>query len=107
MTDSGNWMKKNLKWYGHAAHLIVGHDCRFHLATVVGKYLISTVGEYWPGRDSREIHAKVHDPKWAAENIVLKGDYFDFAYMKRFGFQEIGLNRKYETMVFKTGKPCE
>ena len=45
-------------WMGHAGHFICGHDCRFHMATRVGKYLVSTVGELWPSRAVREIHAK-------------------------------------------------
>ena len=94
------------KWFGHVAHFICGKSCQFHLATQVGKYLISTVGEYWPERAVREIHAKVYDPKWLSENIALKGDYFDAAYMQRFGYEDIGCDRKYETMVFKAGKPC-
>lgn len=94
------------QWFGHAAHFICGRWCRFHLATQVGRYLVSTVGEYWPGRSSREIHAKVHDPAWLAENVHRKGDDFDAAYMKRFGYEEIGYERTYETMVFKAGKPC-
>jgi hypothetical protein len=40
------------------------------------------------------------------ENQHLKGDYFDAAYMKRFGFDEVGCDRKYETMVFRAGDPC-
>lgn len=94
------------KWFGHAAHLIVGHDCRFHMTTVVGKYLVSTVGEYWPPRSVREIHAKYNDPAWLDANQHLKGDYFDAAYMQRFGFETIGCDRKYETMVFLAGNPC-
>ncbi len=96
----------NWKWFGHAGHLVVGDKCRFHLTTKVGRYLVSTVGEYWPERSSREIHAKVYDPKWLAENQHLKGDEFDHAYMKKFGFETIGYDRKYETMVFKAGKAC-
>jgi len=96
-----------LKWYGHAGHFICGHMCRFHLCTKVGKYLVSTVGEMWPSRSSREIHASVYDRKWLEENIHLKGDYFDDAYMKKFGYQEIGSDRKYETMVFRSGKKCD
>ena len=88
----------------HAAHLIVGNDCRFFLATYVGKYIVSTVGEYWPDKVVREIHAKVHDPKWLSENEHLKGDNFDSAYFKKFGYEEIGLGRIYETMVFKAEK---
>lgn len=34
-------------WYGHAGHLCVASSCRFHLCTKVGKYLISTVGDYY------------------------------------------------------------
>lgn len=90
------------KWFGHAGHLCVGRWCRFHLCTDVGKYLVSTVGEYWPLRPVREIH----DPKWLAENKHLMGDAFDAAYMEKFGFEEVGCDRKYETYVFKktTGK---
>jgi hypothetical protein len=94
------------KWFGHAAHFICGDKCRFHMATHVGRYLVSTIGELWPERRVREINAEVHDPKWLGENIHLKGDYFDFAYMKRFGFEKVGCDRKYETFVFKAGKPC-
>lgn len=74
------------------------------MATKVGRYMISTVGEYWPERAVREIHASIHDPKWHAENNYRKGDDYDYAYKKRFGFEEIGYLRKYETMVFKAKK---
>lgn len=97
---------KNWKWFGNAGHLIVSDNCRFHLCTKVGKYLISTVGQYWPVRPVRQILAQSYDPKWLSKNIHLKGDYFDIAYMERFGFQEIGYNRTYETMVFRAGKVC-
>ena len=97
----------NWKWFGHAGHLIVGSHCRFHLCTQIGDYLISTVGEYWPERAVREIHASIHDPAWLVENGKLRGDTFDAAYMNRFGYEEIGYQRKYETMVFKvSGKIC-
>jgi hypothetical protein len=97
------------KWFGHAAHLIVGSDCRFHMATLIGKYMISTVGEYWPDRQVREIHAKVHDPEWLSENQHRRGDDFDSAYMQRFGYETIGCDRKYETMVFNVhpGEECK
>lgn len=91
-------------WMPHAGHLIIGDSCRFHLTTYVGKYVVSTVGEWWPYRGSREIHAEVYDPQWLLENKFRKGDDFDCAYMKKFGFEEIGANRKYETMVFKAKK---
>jgi hypothetical protein len=98
--------RQDWKWFGHAGHLIVSSSCRFHLCTQVGAYLVSTVGEYWPDRQVREIHAKVFDPKWHEANNYRKGDDYDSEYMKRFGFDDIGCERKYETMVFKAGKPC-
>ena len=94
------------KWFGNVGHFICGDYCRFHLTTKVGKYLISTVGQLWPERSSREINANILDNKWLSENVHLKGDNFDHAYMKRFGYEEIGYDRTFETMVFKTGKAC-
>lgn len=95
------------RWFGHAAHFICGRWCRFHLATQVGDYLVSTVGEYWPERGTREIHADVHDPFWFETNRHRKGDDFDAAYFERFGFEELGYGRTYETMVFRAGEPCK
>lgn len=98
-------MKKDKwKWFPHAGHLIICNDCRFHLNTYVGKYIVSTVGEYWPDRVVREIHAKVYNPNWLEENKHKKGDEFNHVYMKEFGYEDIGAGRKYETMVFKAIK---
>lgn len=94
--------EKHWQWFGCAAHLIVGAQCRFHMATKIGDYLVSTVGEYWPERTSREIHARHHNPQWLRDNQHRKGDDFDHAYMLKFGYETIGCYRKYETMVFKT-----
>ena len=42
------------RWYGLAGHLIVSARCRFHLCTVVGKYIVSTVGAYYQkGEDKK------------------------------------------------------
>lgn len=95
------------EWFGAPGHFICSEDCRFHLCTKVGCYLVSTVGEMWPDRTVRKIHASVYDAKWLAANVHLKGDYFDAAYMKRFGFETVGYDRLYETMVFTAGKPCQ
>jgi hypothetical protein len=35
-------------WQGHAAHFCASSSCLFRMATRVGDYIISTVGEYWP-----------------------------------------------------------
>lgn len=94
------------KWFGNAGHLIVAAWCRFHMCTQIGDYMVSTVGEYWPDRVSREIHARIHDPKWLEQYGILKGDNFDAKYMERFGYETIGCDRTFETLVFKAGKPC-
>ena len=99
-------MSVKVRWFGNAAHFICGSHCRFHMATQVGRYLVSTVGELWPERSSREIHASIYDAAWLAANRQRRGDDFDHAYMQRFGYEEIGCDRKYETMVFRAGAPC-
>lgn len=82
-------------WMPHAGHLIVGHECRFHLATRVGDVVISTVGEWWPDTAVRDIHA-------AERGIQLegKGDARAADFLKKCGYMEIGYDRTYETMVF-------
>lgn len=99
--------KEKWKWFGSAGHFICAHLCRFHLTTQVGKYLISTVGEMWQEEAVRRIFAKIRDREWLRKNKHLKGDYFDVAYMKRFGFEKIRCDRLYETMVFKADKVCK
>jgi len=66
------------QWFGSAGHFCAGHYCRFHLTTQVGKYLISTVGDYHPAGLSNTSPA-----------------------------QTIGIDRTYETMVFAAGPNCE
>jgi hypothetical protein len=36
------------RWFGGPMHFIGGAKCVFHLATQVGSYLVSTVGNYRP-----------------------------------------------------------
>jgi hypothetical protein len=88
-------VKSDWVWMPHPAHFICAFDCRFHLATKVGKYIVSTVGEYFPDEPVREILAK-------SRGIVLegRGDARKNDYMRKIGFEEIGLGRMYETMVF-------
>ena len=72
MIDEKDWV-----WYGNAGHFIGGSECRFHLCTEVGDYLVSTVGEYHPYLDK--------------EKRTIGGGSADF----------------YETYVFKrTGGRC-
>lgn len=77
------------EWFGHAAHFICGRWCRFHMATKVGKYLVSTVGEYVHPRHSNG--SEMQEAGWLKANAPG---------------EDIGCGRKYETMVFLAGKRC-
>ena len=94
--------RENWVWMPHAGHFILGHQCRFKLNTYVGKYIVSTVGEYLPDSAIREILA-------LPRNIQLEGmgDAREADWMKKVGFENIGLDRKYETMVFEAGPVCD
>lgn len=91
-------------WMPHSAHLIVGNDCRFHLATVVanGAFLVSTVGEWLPSESSWDIFAQ-------SRGVTLegKGDARQADYMKKVGYLDVGADRKYETMVFRAAETVE
>lgn len=89
------------KWFGDPGHFICAFDCRFHLCTQVGKYLVSTVGKYFPDEPTREIIAKSRGIELQGVGDARKQDYMD-----KIGFQNISLNYKYETMVFMAGEPC-
>ena len=91
-------------WMPHAGHFILAGKCKFTLNTYVGTYIVSTVGELWPERGVREIHAQVYDPQWLTKNKQFMGDNFDSVYFKRFGYEDVGCDRKFETMVFKAKK---
>ncbi len=77
------------EWFGKSGHYICGQWCRFHLCTKVGKYLISTVGEYVHPRHGKGVEQD--EAAWLAENSPG---------------EDIGYNRKYETMVFIAGEMC-
>lgn len=83
----------------HAGHFILGDSCRFHLNTYVNECIVSTIGELWLDSQVRKIHADVH-------GVIIQGigDEWDFNYLKHFGYAELGLDRLYETMVFKAVK---
>lgn len=89
-------------WMPHPGHFICARDCRFHLNTYVGGYIVSTVGELEPSMGTREIEAQV-------KGITLKGigDARRADAMKKLGWDEIGCNRTYETMVFKARRGPE
>lgn len=77
------------EWFGKPGHYICAEWCRFHLTTVVGKYVVSTVGELVHPSDSGGSEAT--EMEWMAKN---------------WPGADVGSNRKYETMVFLVGKRC-
>ncbi len=78
------------KWFGESAHFICGRWCRFHLATQIGGFLVSTVGKYIHPRHSGG--KETSEMEWVADHQ---------------NGEEIGCDRFYETMVFVAGKPCD
>jgi len=92
-------MKSDWIWMPHPGHFICSYACRFVLNTYVNGYIVSTVGEYFPDSRVREIMANCRNVK-----IEGQGDTWDANYLKKIGYEEIGANRKYESMVFKAAK---
>lgn len=80
--------KEKWIWMPHAAHFIGGNYCRFKLATYVGKYIVSTVGE------------------WEKDEYEKKWDYIDED-EKNSPFKYINAIGPYETMVFKAKRSNE
>lgn len=91
MSDKSKWI-----WMGHAAHFICSRWCRFHMATCVGDWIVSTVGEYVP--DSRVLKLLADTQ---GKPLTATGDNLEAQYIERFGYVEIGYKTTYETMVFK------
>ena len=86
MIDQTDW-----EWFGLPGHFICAEWCRFHLCTLIGDTLVSTVGKYVHPKDSQG------------------GERGDVLYLiKNPNGAEIGFNRHYETMAFKAlGKRCD
>ena len=78
------------KWFGDPGHFICGRWCRFHLATQVGAFFVSTVGNYVHPRHSNG--SEQQDAQYCQQNP---------------DGEEIGIARHYETMVFNAGPPCD
>ena len=59
------------KWQGHPGHFISANKCMFRMSTVVGKYLISTIGEYYPNLGNTRGEEVVREP------IGYDGQYYE------------------------------
>lgn len=91
------------KWYGSPGHFILAFNCRFHMLTRVGGYIVCTIGENFPDAPVREIMAQ-------SRGITLegKGDARIQDYMQKIGFDPMGASDcKYETLVFPYGHDCK
>ena len=103
MSGSVVYPREKWEWFGSPGHLIVSFDCRFHLHTLVGPWVVSTVGEWCPDSSSWDIYADS-----CGVTLTGRGDARRASFLNEVGFLEIGSGRKYETMVFRaTGKRCE
>ena len=91
-------MKADWKWYGNAGHFICAQWCEFHLCTEVGAFLVSTVGQYMPPESVREILAQSR-----GVSLEGKGDARLADYHKKIGYEKLGFERTFETMVFRIG----
>jgi hypothetical protein len=97
MTPESEW-----RWFGSVGHFICGTDCRFHLCTQIGNFLVSTIGELLFDEPVREILAQTRGIQLEGQGDARRADY-----MRKIGYEEIGYQCKYETMVFRTtGDVC-
>lgn len=99
MSDRSKWI-----WMPHAGHFCCAKWCQFRLNTYVGGYIVSTVGEYIPPSEVREIKAEVRGIQ-----LNGKGDNREADYMKKLGYESLGIDPEYiyETMVFEARKSSE
>ena len=69
-----NIPKSKWKWYGYAGHFIGGKSCSYHLSTRIGKYLVSTIGDYRPfGKRGERETLGSDDDSWF-ETYVFRCD---------------------------------
>jgi len=96
--------REGWEWYGSPMHLIVSSECHFHLGTLVGPWVVSTVGEWLPDSSSSwDIYARS-----AGVTLEGRGDARRNQFLRDVGYVEIGAGRKYETYVFRaTGERCD
>ncbi len=93
-------------WMPHPAHFICARYCKFFLATYLPSpgagegtypgYIVSTVGEYLMPEAAWDAIGRLR----GIDLPGLEGDAREAAWIKLNGYEDIGWNRKYETMVF-------
>lgn len=65
---------------------------------MVGPWIVSTVGEYVPAESVRELMAPLRNIR-----LTQKGEDREAEWLRQAGFEQIGCDRTYETMVFRAG----
>lgn len=66
------------KWFGYPGHFVGARECVFHLTTQVGRFLVSTIGDYRPLTNGQRAKK----------------------------MEEVGFGRNFETEVYLAGQPC-
>ena len=94
--------EREWRWFGNAGHFICARWCRFHLTTHIGKYLVSTVGQYLPSEGVQTILAQQR-----GYPLTQRGEAREAEFLRKNDYEDIGLGCKFETMVFDAGKPCD
>lgn len=61
-------------YFGQAGHHILARRCAYHLHTHVGRYCISTVGEFFHDWTSRKPDAVGHERLYETKVFVLGSD---------------------------------
>lgn len=90
------------KWYGYAGHFIGGSSCAFHLSTGIPGFLISTVGDYRPGRtEKRETLGAADDSFF--ETFVFKCEGEDANGNPIINYSEIDGNRYADSLSAERG----
>lgn len=101
MMDQRDWL-----WMPHPAHFCLAEKCRFHLATYVNGYIVSTVGELVPGETWMDVIIKHRN----IDMSDAQGEAREREFLAKVGYQPLGYSMDgedtYETMVFKA-VPCE
>lgn len=98
--------RKDWQWLGHPAHFCAAEDCRFHMTTIVGCVVVSTVGDYRSKMDFIMGTRPDGDPDrtWWEEH---KKRARELGMRHSSGAECIGYLRFYETMVFRVEGFCE
>jgi hypothetical protein len=93
--------KSEWKWYGYAGHFVGGKMCAYHLATRIGQFFVSTVGDYYPDAKTRE-RLGADAESWF-ETFVFRCNGEDGYGNPNVDFQEIDSRRYADSLVAENG----